>query len=88
MDVNSKNSHVTIQKGDYKLKTFIQRLEKLSEEKNNINYDIKEFFSEAKSMGYDPTIKNNILALRKIDIDEKHKQETLLKTFKSALGIY
>ena len=88
MDENSKNNQQSIQKGDDKLKSFIERLERLSEEKNNINFDIKEVFSEAKSMGYDPTVMKKILALRKMDVDERIEQETLLNTYKNALGIY
>ena len=88
MDESPKNNQETIQKVDDKLKSFIERLERLSDEKNNINFDIKEVFSEAKSMGYDPTIMRKILALRKMDIDERLEQETLLKTYKNALGIY
>ena len=88
MEQNSKKTQETIKKSDDRLKSFIERLEKLSEEKNNINFDIKEVFSEAKSMGYDPTIMRKILALRKMDIDERLEQETLLKTYKNALGIY
>ena len=78
----------SIQKKDDKLKNFIERIERLSEEKNNINFDIKEVFSKAKSMGYDPTVMRKILALRKMDVDERLEQETLLKTYKNALGIY
>ena len=88
MDENSKNNQATIQKVDDKLKSFVERLERLSEEKNTINFDIKEVFSEAKSMGYDATIMRRILALRKMDVDERLEQETLLKTYKNALGIY
>ncbi len=88
MEQNSKKNHATIQKSDDRLKSFIERLEKLSEEKNNINFDIKEVFSEAKSLGYDPIIMRKIIALRKMNIDERLKQETLLKTYKNALGIY
>ena len=88
MDENSKNNQEKIQKFDDRLKSFIERLERLSEEKNNINLDIKEVFSEAKSMGYDATIMRKILALRKMDIDERLEQETLLKNYKNALGIY
>ena len=88
MEQNSKKNQETIQKSDDRLKSFIERLESLSEEKNNINFDIKEVFFEAKSMGYDPTIMRKILALRKMDIDERLEQETLLKNYKNALGIY
>ena len=88
MNKNSQKNQEIIQKRDDKLKSFIERIERLSEEKNNINFDIKEVFSEAKSMGYDATIMRKILALRKMDIDERHEQEALLNTYKNALGIY
>ena len=88
MDENSQKNQKIIQKRDDQLKSFIERLERLSEEKNNINFDIKEVFSEAKSMGYDPTIMRKILALRKMDIDERLEQEALLNTYRNALGIY
>ena len=87
IDEKLKNNYETIQKGDDKVKSFIVRLEKLLEEKNNINFDIKEVFSKAKSSGYDTTIMRKILALRKKDVDERFEQETLLKTYKNALGI-
>jgi len=88
MDENSQKNQEIIQKRDDKLKSFIERIERLSEEKNNINFDIKEVFSEAKSSGYDTKIMRKILALRKMDIDERLEQETLLKTYKNSLGIY
>ena len=88
MDANSTKKEEIILKQDDKLKSFIERLERLSEEKNNINFDIKEVFSEAKASGYDTKIMRKILALRKIDINERLEQETLLKTYKNALGIY
>ena len=88
MDENSTINQKKILKDDGRLKSFIERLERLSEEKNNINFDIKEVFSEAKSIGYDPTIMRKILAIRKMDVDERLEQETLLKTYKNVLGIY
>ena len=88
MDENSTKKEEIILKQDDKLKSFIERLERLSEEKNSINFDIKEVFSEAKSSGYDTTIMRKILALRKMDVDKRLEQETLLKTYKNALGIY
>ena len=88
MNEKSNSNQDPIQKKDDKLRSFIERIERLSEEKNNINFDIKEVFSEAKSMGYDPTIMKKILTLRKMDIDERLEQEALLNTYKNALGIY
>ena len=87
MGEDAQKNNEKIQKRDDKLKSFIERLERLSEEKNNINFDIKEVFSEAKASGYDTTIMRKILALRKMDINERLEQETLLKTYKNALGI-
>ena len=88
MDENSQKNQEIIQKRDDKLKNFIERIERLSDEKNNINFNIKKIFSEAKSSGYNTTIMRKILALRKMDIDERLEQEALLKTYKNALGIY
>ena len=88
MNEYSKKKQEIIQKLYDKLKSFIERLERLSEEKNNINFDIKEVFSEAKASRYDTTIMRKIIALKKMDIDERLEQETLLKTYKIALGIY
>ena len=88
MDKKSKNNQEIIQKGDNKLKSFIEILGRLLEEKNNINFNIKEVFSVAKFMGYEPTIMRKIISLQKMDIDERLEQETLLKTYKNLLGIY
>ena len=88
MDENSQKNQDIIQKQDDKLKSFIERLERLSEEKNNINFDIKEVFSEAKSMGYDTKTMRKILVLRKLDVDERLEHEAFLNTYRNALGIY
>ena len=73
---------------DEKLKNFIERIERLEEEKYNLTADIKEVFSEAKSLGYEPKIMRKILILRKMDIDDRLEQEALLDTYRNALGIY
>ena len=73
---------------DEKLKNFIERIERLEEEKYNLTTDIKEVFSEAKSMGYEPKIMRKILILRKMDIDDRLEQEALLNTYRNALGIF
>ena len=86
-DIEITQNSSTDQK-DEKLKSFIERIERLEEEKNNIMLDIKEVLSEAKSMGYDPKIMRKILILRKMDIDERLEQEALLDTYRKALGIY
>ena len=85
IDINQRASS---SKNDERLKSFIERIERLNEEKNSITLDIKEVFSEAKSMGYDPKIMRKILVLRKMDVDERLEQEALLDTYRNALGIY
>ena len=88
MDDIENKENASSAKKDEKLKSFIERIERLEEEKNNITSDIKEVFSEAKSIGYNPKIMRKILALRKMDVDERLEQEALLDTYRNALGIY
>ena len=90
MEKKQSSNQDTIPKKDEKLKNFIERIESLSQEKNNITFDINEVFSEAKAMGYDPKIMRKILALRKMDIKERVEQEALLKTYRNSklLKIY
>ena len=73
---------------DDRLKSLIERVERLEEEKNNLLTDIKEVFSEAKGLGYEPKIMRKVLIIRKMDIDERLEQEALLDTYRNALGIY
>lgn len=86
---NTLNKETNIsQSKDDRLKSLIERVERLEEEKNNLLADIKEVFSEAKGLGYDPKIMRKVLIIRKMDIDERLEQEALLETYRSALGIY
>ena len=73
---------------DNRLKSFIERIERLEEEKNNILADIKEVYSEAKSSGYEPKIMRKVLIIRKMDVDERLEQEALLDTYRNVLGIF
>ena len=73
---------------DDRLKSLIERVERLEEEKNNLLTDIKEVFSEAKGLGYDPKIMRKVLIVRKMDVDERLEQEALFDTYRNALGIY
>ena len=86
---NKLNEEINITKSkDDRLKSLIERVERLEEEKNNLLADIKEVFSEAKGLGYDPKIMRKILIIRKMDIDERLEQEALLDTYRTALGIF
>lgn len=69
------------------LKQFIERLERLDEEKKNISADMKEVFAEAKGAGFDTKVMRQILKIRKMDDTEREEFEYLIDTYKSALGM-
>ncbi len=70
-----------------RLKSFMDRIERLEEEKSALAADIREVFSEAKSTGFDVKIIRQILRLRKMDGPEREEQEHLLDVYKQALGM-
>jgi len=70
-----------------RLKSFIERIERLEEEKRALAEDIKEVFAEAKGVGFDVKTMRQIIKLRKMDQDDLDEQEALLDTYKRALGM-
>jgi uncharacterized protein (UPF0335 family) len=70
-----------------RLKSFIERVERLEEEKRALAEDIKEVYAEAKGVGFDVKIMRQIVKIRKMDQDELDEQETLLDVYKRALGM-
>jgi uncharacterized protein (UPF0335 family) len=69
-----------------RLKQFIQRIERLEEEKKALSADIKEVYSEAKSAGYDPKIMRQVVKIRKMDKADRQEQESLLDVYLAAVG--
>ncbi len=69
------------------LRQFIERIERLEEEKQSIADDIKDVFGEAKSRGYDTKAMKTIVRLRKKDANERLEEESILQTYMSALGM-
>ncbi|MCK6449646.1 MAG: DUF2312 domain-containing protein [Alphaproteobacteria bacterium] len=69
-----------------RLKSFIQRIEKLEEERAGIGADIKEVFSEAKSAGYDTKIMRQVIRIRKMDKADREEQDELLTLYLNAVG--
>jgi uncharacterized protein (UPF0335 family) len=69
------------------LKAFVERLEKLEEERATISEDIKEVLSEAKSSGFDPKIIKKILSLRKQDAKKRAEEQAVLAVYMDALGM-
>jgi uncharacterized protein (UPF0335 family) len=70
-----------------RLKSFIERIERLEEEKAGIAADIKEVFAEAKGTGFDVKIMRQIVRLRKMETADRQEQEELLDLYKRALGM-
>lgn len=69
------------------LQQFIERIERLEEEKASLSQDIKDVFAEAKSSGFDPKTMRQVIRLRKMEQSEVEEQETLLDLYRRALGM-
>ena len=69
------------------LRAFIERIERMEEEKAAIAADIKEIYAEAKGVGFDAKIMRKIVSLRKMDTEKRREEEELLDLYKSAVGL-
>ena len=69
------------------LRSFIERIERLEEEKAALAADIREVYSEARGTGFEPKAMRQIVRLRKMDSADRQEQESLLEIYKSALGM-
>lgn len=69
------------------LRAFVERIERLEEEKKTINDDIKDIFAEAKGNGFDTKILKRVIALRKKDDHERMEEEAVLDSYLVALGM-
>jgi len=70
-----------------RLKSLIERIERLEEEKAALAEDIREVYSEAKGSGFDIKIMRQIVRLRKLDSSDRQEQEAILGTYMAALGM-
>ncbi|SVA63031.1 uncharacterized protein METZ01_LOCUS115885 [marine metagenome] len=70
-----------------RLKSFVERIENLEEEKSALTADIREIYSEAKGIGLDIKTLRQIVRLRKLDSSDRQQQEELLDLYKNALGM-
>lgn len=69
------------------LRAFIERIERLEEEKKTIADDIKDVYAEAKGTGFDTKILKKVIALRKKDEQERMEEDAILETYLAALGM-
>lgn len=68
------------------LKTIVERIERLEEEKKTVAEDIKEVYAEAKGNGYDTKVLRKVIALRKRDLNERMEEEAILDLYLQAVG--
>lgn len=83
---NSKSNDSYSVTGD-ELRQFIERVEQLADEMDDLKEQTKEVFAEAKGRGFDTKTMRKIIALRKKHPDEIAEEESLLETYKAALGM-
>ncbi|HEY0300688.1 MAG TPA: DUF2312 domain-containing protein [Rhizomicrobium sp.] len=69
------------------LRSFIERIERLEEEKKALADDIREVYSEAKGTGFDTKVMRQVVRLRKMENAERQELESLLETYKRALNM-
>ena len=69
------------------LRSIIERIERLEEEKKTISDDVRDVYAEAKGNGFDVKALRTIVRLRKQDTDERKEQEAILETYMLALGM-
>ena len=69
------------------LRTIVERIERLEEEKKTIAGDIKEVYAEAKGNGFDTKILRKVISLRKKDASERQEEESMIDVYLAALGM-
>jgi len=87
---DTASAETTVQTGGIaadRLRSIIERVERLEEERKALAGDIKDIFSEAKSAGFDVKVIKEILKLRKMEPAQVEEQETLLDIYRRALGM-
>lgn len=70
-----------------RLRSLIERIERLEEEKKALGGDIRDIYAEAKSAGFDVKIMRTIIKLRKMNASDREEQEYLLDTYRKALDL-
>ena len=69
------------------LKAFVERIERLEEEKKTISDDIRDVYAESKANGFDTKALRQVVKMRKQDVNERNEQQAILETYLHALGM-
>ena len=78
---------LTGQTGADQLRQYIERIERLEEEKRGLMADIRDIYAEAKATGFEPKIMRQIIKIRGMDKDILAEEDMLLSTYRDALGL-
>lgn len=70
-----------------RLKSFIERVERLEDEKKAIAEDIRDVYGEAKSVGFEPKVMRKIVSLRKTNLEKRREEQELLDLYMAAIGM-
>ncbi|MBI1215033.1 MAG: DUF2312 domain-containing protein [Alphaproteobacteria bacterium] len=82
---NDDNAATTV--SGQRLKSFIERIERLEEEKKALAEDIRDVYAEAKGTGFEPKIIRKIVSLRKANLEKRREEQELLELYMSAIGM-
>jgi uncharacterized protein (UPF0335 family) len=70
-----------------RLRSFIERIERLEDEKKALTSDVRDLYVESKSSGFDPGVMRKLIALRKKDPNDVREEEDLLQVYRDAMGM-
>ena len=70
-----------------RLKAFIERIERLEEEKSGLAEDVRDIYAESKAVGFDVKIIRRVIKLRKMDAEKRREVDELLELYKAAIGL-
>lgn len=70
-----------------RLQSYLERIERLEEEKSALSEDIKDIYGEAKGFGFDTKTMRKIIRLRKMDLEKRREEDELLELYKAAIGM-
>ena len=72
---------------DDQLRLFIERIERLEEEKKSLGGDIREIYAEAKGNGFEPRVMRKVVSLRRMKAADREEEEALLEVYRQAVGV-
>ena len=70
-----------------RLKAFLDRIERLEEEKAGLAEDVKDIYAEAKAVGFDTKTMRKVIRLRKMDAEKRREEDEILELYKAAIGL-